>query len=236
MGSSYNTIVVRGAEQARIVETVEDWDFDLVVSPTYRGNTILYVEPLAFSPAALDAGEGTGHYLHEDQLIEMKWGPNVRDIAWQLSKELSCIAFATEVFDDDVNLYWLFSNGEQWDCYTSWYAVVRDLGDYDIIDEPRGGNVTLLCRTFDVPEAVLRIEEILYRKGRAIHKWMTFVASERDREIRRALALPQFYPEYSRIVPDYIYVPLGIAVMQAEEDAHSNRDQRFIRTGKRRIS
>lgn len=126
-------------------------------------------------------------------------GPELYDLARNLSTCFVCPTLAALLHDDDIFVYELFEGGVSTDTYNSEPTYFEDevsgpdtpnFPEEERDTGPVGGDAARLCSAFSVPEAVAEVDHIL-------HKRHDFEAARRDPQGRHerlaaALHLPSF--------------------------------------------
>jgi hypothetical protein len=97
MGNFYKNITIIGASQAAIISSLENHNRTAYVTPTRDGVTVVFD-------------------LQSDEIGEPV---ELGDIAITLSADLTCVAMAAAVYDDDVLLLGLYDRGVQIGEYTT---------------------------------------------------------------------------------------------------------------------
>ena len=133
MGSFYVNCAIRGASHNQIVGYLKYSRRTAYVSPTFNGTTFVYEQES-------DSQDGTA----------------IERLAEDPSRAFKTHVLAALNHDDDILIYWLFHNGNLLDDYNSAPGVLE--GEKR---PPDGGDPEILCRSFEVPDVVPYVRNIL---------------------------------------------------------------------------
>jgi hypothetical protein len=139
MGSSYTNIVLVGPSQSEVVGFLNAKGRDCFVSPSLNGRTIIYDKEC------------------DDQDAEV-----LAKLSLLLSRKFSCPAWAVLNHDDDIFYYLLFDRGRKIDEYNSCPEYFKATAA-EAPTGPEGGNASLLCAAFKVPDQTEAVDAILRR-------------------------------------------------------------------------
>lgn len=120
MGAFYVNFVARGSESGKIVQTLESWQRDALVSPTINDLTFFY-----------------------DACADEQDEANITHLGQTMSAAIAATVLAALNHDDDLLLYWLFVDGNLIDQYNSWPGYFSDGSR-----APSGGDAAILCNAF----------------------------------------------------------------------------------------
>lgn len=164
MGNFYTNITLRGPQQGRVVEFLNQQGRNAYVSPTTGSFTVVCDEKC------------------EEQDITV-----LQSLASSLSAQFNCPALALLNHDDDILVYTLYSDGtlvDEYDSSPSYFDPDAEPSN------PIGGDAIKLCQIMGKADNVAEVENILRRSS---HEDDGFVFEiERHEALVRALGLPAF--------------------------------------------
>src|SRR6476646_3772809 len=137
MGNFYTNFTLKNPDADDIADTLRQASRAAFVSPEQRGYVVVY-------EAEADNQDVSA----------------IEEVGVMLSKQQKCPVLAVLNHDDDVLCYWLFDCGKLIDEYNSNPDYFGSASGGD-----RGGDVELLCGTFDKPAQVARVRTILEDVG-----------------------------------------------------------------------
>jgi len=148
MGGTYGNIVMKNAPLDGVLLYLQQVRRTALVSQEVNAYCVIFEERSEF-----DFAEG-------------------KALALELSEFMSATALYVGLNDNDVLVYWLCINGVDIDYYDSSPGIFAEPifaeGEIDLHEvsnyqppRPEGGDISVLCATFDVPEATSELEQIL---------------------------------------------------------------------------
>jgi hypothetical protein len=187
MGGFYVTYTVRGADQEAVVAAFEGRQ--AMVSPVENGAVVVWDE----------------ESNHQDEQV-------IQALGRFLSERLESTVLAAMVHDDDIFLYWLFTDGKIADAYNSnpsYFLAGPSL--------PSGGDAAKLCEAFQSGKTN-QVEEILRcTMGEDVDDDRYVFESERHQALVDLLGLPS--------------LSVGFTFWQVLEQANDPRNGGFVKVG-----
>ncbi|MFT3883423.1 MAG: hypothetical protein QM703_27705 [Gemmatales bacterium] len=180
MGLFYANITVHRAERIALLTELRRNQRIAFISPTVNGSTTVF-----------------------DQAIDEQDFDVIEQFGCSLTKALNCSALAAVLHDDDVLYLFLFEQGEVIDRYDS-------LPEYFVKDAepgpPEGGDGELICKVFNRPDQLYRVEELL--RANLLEDELPEILGEQERHLAlcEELGLPPYAAAlgYEAIAEQYV--------------------------------
>ncbi|EAZ91816.1 hypothetical protein [Crocosphaera chwakensis] len=166
MGPSFTNIIVKGQTQDILVNYLKQLNRIAYVSPTENDYTVVY-----------------------DQKSEQDL-KQLSDLANQISKDLTCLAFAILIYDESVFCYELYEQGKLLDEYNSNPDIHDNNYNLNNLAFPEGGDAEKICNKLGVKSMIDKVRPILREPN---NSEFYLLASTRHKRLVKVLGIPIFW-------------------------------------------